>query len=254
MLLTAIVSAALTLSTPVPDDQITYITRAYYAPQQEVHNYELGSNTTTQVVSTIPAEESSSEPWSTRESMGGQDAADWIVIRHRDGLFAIDPFVALPEATPEASRQLFKAMKYRTDGPLVTLDTDRSQLGRRRIVRTEELFRVLEAQRIQWLKSKGYIGGVKSVKGTTGQAVTRNTPKALPEDMPRTRPIESVRAASNKHLVLIGDQPVRISLPDLGVSKVVRDRVAANDNIIADPARETELAENDESTPSSVDQ
>lgn len=250
MLTTALVSAVLAMSTPTPDHQITYINRAYYAPQQVQHNYELGDNATTQVVSTIPADKEATDPWSTRQAMGGQDAPDWIVIRHRDGLFAIDPFVPLPEATPEASRQLFKAMEYGTDAPAVTLDTDRSQYGRRRIVRTEELFRVLEAQRIQWLKAKGFIGGVTSLNGDANQSLTRRTPRALPEDMPRTRPVESVQANPARPLILSGDQPVRISLPDLGVSKAVRDRVAARGNVISKPLQTAELLKDEVKTDS----
>jgi len=253
MLLTAIASAALAMSAPPPAHHITYITREMYAPQQSEQNYELGSTPQPQVVGTIPATPVANDPHSMREELGGQEAPEWIIIRHRDGLFAIDPFVPLPKATPEAARQLFKAMEYGTSGPVVTLDTDRSQYGRRRIVRTEELFRVLEHQRILWLKSEGYYGGITRVIGNPNAAPNQTSAEPR-EDMPRTRRIESVRANPSRPLILSGDAPVRISMPDLGVSKEVRDRVAAHGGVLNAPASETEVARSDRSEDESVNQ
>lgn len=253
MLFTAIASAALAVSAPPPANHITYITRDLFAPQQREHDYELGATAQPQVVATIPATEIADDPHSMREELGGQDAPDWIVIRHRDGLFAIDPFVSIPKATPEAARQLFKAMEYGTSGPVVTLDTDRSQYGRRRIVRTEELFRVLEVQRILWLKSEGYYGGIRAVTGDANAAAPQTSAEPR-EDMPRTRHIESVRANPSRPLILSGDQPVRISMPDLGVSKEVRDRVAAHGGMLNAPVKEAEVAQGDETDRETVDQ
>jgi hypothetical protein len=245
MLITALVAATLAVSAPPPQSQITYITREYYAPQQEIHNLELSPVAQPQVVGTIPETESANDQWSQREELGGQDAPDWIVIRHRDGLFAIDPFIKLPKATPEAARQLFKAMEYGTSGPVVNLDTDMSFYGRDRINRTEELFQVLETQRILWLKAKGYLGGVRTVNGSQHATndQTRNRRIHTPEDRPRTRPVESVRAMPSRATILAGDQTVRISMPDLGTSRAVRDRVAARGGVIVVKPARAELAE-----------
>ena len=256
MLLTTIVAAAITLAPPPPDNHITYITRDMYAPQQREHNRELNPVAQPQVVATIPATVSATDQWSSREELGGQNAPDWIVIRHRDGLFAIDPFVKLPKATPEAARQLFKAMEYGTSGPVVTLDTDRSRYGRNRINRTEELFQVLEHQRILWLKANHYLGGVRTVSGSQHAAndQTRNQRIHTPEDRPRTRPVESVRAMPSHATILAGDQTVRISMPDLGTSRAVRDRVAARGGVIVVKPARTELAEKPEAEENQVDQ
>lgn len=246
MIFAAIASAALGLSVPPEANQITYITREYYAPQQRAHDYELDPYNWGAVVGTIPADEEAANPYSTREEMQGQDAPEWIVVRHRDGLFAIDPFVALPEVTPETAFQLFKPMKHGTNGPVVTLDTDRSQFSRRRIERTEELFEVLEFQRIQWLKANGF-GGPRTLVGNPDNAQTSAEPRMnMPEDQPRTRPVESVRATPARAIILAGDEPVRISMPDLGVSGEVRARVAARDGVLNAPAVDTEVATNEE--------
>jgi hypothetical protein len=260
MLLTAIASAALAMSVPPAANQITYITRAYYAATTNDHDLELNPYQWGAVVGTIPADENAADPYSTRDRMGGQDAPEWIIVRHRDGLFAIDPFVALPEPTAQTAFQLFKPMKYGTSGPVVTLDTDRSQFSRRRIERTEELFKVLEFQRIQWLKANGY-AGPRTVAGNPGTAQTSAGPRTRPEDQPRTRPVESVRAdhaPAPRAIILSGDEPVRISLPDLGVSGAVRARVAARGNVLNAPAPEPEtaVATNDaaQTEPEAVDQ
>ncbi len=245
MLITALVTAALAVSAPPPQSQITYITREYYAPQQEINNLELSPVAQPQVVGTIPATVSANDQWSQREELGGQDAPDWIVIRHRDGLFAIDPFIPLPKATPLAARQLFKAMEYGTSGPVINLDTDLSFYGRERINRTEELFQVLESQRILWLKANNYLGGVRTVNGNAHAAndQTRTPRIHTPEDRPRTRPVESVRAMPTRATILAGNETVRISMPDLGVSRAVRDRVAARGGVIVVKPTRTELAE-----------
>lgn len=246
MLFTVIASAALGLGVPPEANQITYITREYYAPQQRAHDYELNPYNWGAIVGTIPADEEAANPYSTREQMQGEGAPEWIVIRHRDGLFAIDPFVALPEVTPETAFQLFKPMKYGTNGPVVTLDTDRSQFSRRRIERTEELFDVLEFQRIQWLKVNGYAGPRTQLGNPDQNGQTNAQPRTLPEDQPRTRPVESVRATPARPIILSGDEPMRISLPDLGVSGEVRARIAAREGVLNAPAEETELATNEE--------
>jgi hypothetical protein len=167
-------------------------------------------------------------------------APQWIVVRHRDGLFGIDPFLPLPDVDNNTMRQLFKPVKYGTTGPSVTLDTDQSLYGWRRTERTEELFAALETARVIWLKKHGYIRSVRTVSGSAsaGDAQTQAPEPRLmmpvPADKPRTKPIESVEKSSSKAIVLKGDEPVTISLPDRGISADMKARVEARQSKAAD--------------------
>lgn len=234
---------------PVLKDQIIFITPELYTPAEEVELAVVG-----EIPSRVP-HRSQSE----RERLGaGEDAPQWIVVRFRDGLFAIDPFIPLPDVTPETARQLFKSMDYQTGGPIATLGTDRSLFNRKRIEATEELFRTLEHERIEWLKRHRYLQAVRSWSGdAAARSPQSQVPAArpLPEDMPRTRPIEEVRAPAAGVMLLSGDQPVRISMPDLGIAKEVRDRVASRQGQLTPPAGRTgQVARVDRADPSRSDE
>lgn len=215
---------------PVLENQVIFITPELYTPAEEIEHAVVGE---------IPSR-AANRSQAERERLGaGEDAPQWIVVRFRDGLFAIDPFVQLPDVTPETARQLFKPMEYQTGAPIATLGTDHSLFNRKRIEATEDLFETLEHERVEWLKRHRYIQAVRSWSGDAATAQTQTQAPArrpLPEDMPRTRPVEEVRAPASGVMLLSGDQPVRISLPDLGVSKEVRDRVAAHDGYLTRPA------------------
>ncbi|KAA0216319.1 MAG: hypothetical protein EDM82_04950 [Cyanobacteria bacterium CYA] len=214
---------------PVIESQVTFITPELYTPAEEVKG---------NVVGQIPSPMAMRSAAERARLGAGPEAPEWIIIRFRDGLFAIDPFLQLPDVTPETARQLFKPMKYGTGAPVATLGTDRSLFNRQRIEATEDLFMALEHERIEWLKQHRYVQAVRSWSGDPDQASPQsrsNERKDLPEDMPRTRPIEEVRASSARVMLVQGDQPVRVSLPDLGVPGEVRQRVAANGGYLKRP-------------------
>lgn len=215
---------------PVMESQIIFITPELYTPAEELEG---------RVVGQIPSPMALRSAAERARLGAGPEAPQWIVIRFRDGLFAIDPFLQLPDVTPETARQLFKPMKYGTGAPIATLDTDRSLFNRQRINATEDLFAALEHERIEWLKQHRYVQAVRSWSGDPGPASQQSrVNEELPEDMPRTRPIQEVRAPAAGVMLVQGDQPVRVSLPDLGVPAEVRDRVAANGGYLKRPAEE----------------
>lgn len=219
---------------PVIENQVTFITPELYTPAEELEGHVVGQ------IPSPAALRSAAE----RARLGaGPEAPQWIVIRFRDGLFAIDPFLQLSDVTPETARQLFKSMKYGTGAPVATLGTDRSLFNRQRIEATEDLFRTLEHERIEWLKQNRYVQAVRTWSGDPDQTSQQSRAPgrdALPEDMPRTRPIEEVRAPAAGVMLVQGDQSIRVSLPDLGVPAEVRQRVAANGGYLNRPAQAKE--------------
>lgn len=155
---------------------------------------------------------------SDRDRLGGQDAPELILVRAFDAVFAIDPFVRLPKGDIGLMRQIFSG---------TSLDTDRAVLDRRRIERTEELMRILETARVNWLRDNGYYS-TRTVRNPNAGAPARGE-ATLPEpsgwfrapaDMPRTQPSEEVRHESSEdrtraiaRSIFSGDEPVRVSLP-----------------------------------------
>ena len=161
---------------------------------------------------------------SDRERLGGQDAPALIYVQMFDGIFAIDPFVALPAANDATAQMLFNG---------ATLETDRAQFGRQRIDRTKELFKKLEQARHDWLRDNGFYGVrvfTNPNAETTGDEQAKG--KSLPEpsavferpvDVPRGKSREQVKADDQDEpqskmqgvaAMLNDDQtPIRISLP-----------------------------------------
>ncbi|RMH10567.1 MAG: hypothetical protein D6695_11165 [Planctomycetota bacterium] len=230
-LLSAVVTAApLSGHGPVLENQVIFITPELYTPLQDTDHPRLTDQGV--VVGQIPSKMATRSEQRRAELGAGDEAPEWIIVRFRDGLFAIDPFVKLPDPTTDTARQLFKAMKYETGAPIATLGTDRSLITRKRIDATEDLFAALEHERIAWLKRNGYLMSVRTVSGSAPSAQTSAPPQRMPEDRPRTRPIEQVRAPSAGVLVIAGDQPVRISMPDRGIPASVRQRVTRRDGVL----------------------
>jgi len=157
---------------------------------------------------------------SDRERLGGQNAPELILVRAFDAVFAIDPFVQLPRGDVGLMRQLFSG---------TSLDTDRSLFNPSRIDRTEELMRILETARVNWLRNNGYYN-TRTVRNPNATAETRGEAKLpepsgwfrAPADMPRTQPSEEVREDSSESqdrsraiasTIFSGDEPIRVSLP-----------------------------------------
>jgi hypothetical protein len=153
---------------------------------------------------------------SERHRLGGHHAPEMILVRAFDSVIAIDPFAAVPAGGTGLWRQLTRA---------TSLETDRTLFNRQGIDRTEELSRLLENARQNWLRDNGFYAPRTFTNGASAQPKEATLPEPagwfqLPDDMPRTRSREQVRAtpdaghaafvASN---LLSGDQPVRISLP-----------------------------------------
>jgi len=183
---------------------------------------------------------------SQRQAMGGQDAPARILVRAFDGVFSIDPFVPIPQGRGEDLANLLY------NG--ASLETNRVLFDRQRIERVEQLMRILETARHNWLQDNGYFG-VKSYTSSrsTGQAQSEASlpePAAsfrIPADAPRGKSREQVNAGnSNARSIasnlLSGDEPVRISLP-FGTAP---DVVASVDARNAQNTEESqELASND---------
>lgn len=155
---------------------------------------------------------------SERERLGGQDAPELILVRAFDAVFAIDPFERLPEGGIELWRKLTRG---------TSLETDRTLYDRRGIERAEELTRLLEQARQDWLRANGFTG-IRVIRNPNAgepstEGATLPEPAGwfqIPEDMPRGKSKEQVRsepaaapAASVASALLGGDEPVRISLP-----------------------------------------
>jgi hypothetical protein len=166
---------------------------------------------------------------SDRERLGGQNAPARILVRAFDAVFAIDPFIELPQGDATNARILF-------NGP--SLETDRALYNRIRIERTEELLRLLEAERRRWLRDNGYYG-VRAFTNPNPPSDSGQDSAELPEpagsfrvpaDIPRGKSREQVNAAPDRaesiaSSLLASDEPVRISLP-MGVSADLAERVA----------------------------
>ncbi|MEA5614842.1 hypothetical protein [Nodularia spumigena] len=153
---------------------------------------------------------------SDRARLGGHDAAELILVRAFDAVFAIDPFAAVPAGGAGLWRQLTRE---------TSLETDRTLFNRQGIDRTEELSRLLENARQNWLRDNGFYAPQTDTNGSTGQPKEATLPEPagwfqIPDDMPRTRSREQVQAAPDAgqaafiaSTLLSGDEPVRISLP-----------------------------------------
>lgn len=159
-----------------------------------------------------------SDARSDRARLGGEDAPELILVRAFDAVFAIDPFVQLPAGDVGLMRQLFQG---------TSLDTDRALFNPNRIERTEELMRILESARVNWLRDQGYYS-TRTVRNPNAGQPTRGEAKLpepsgwfrAPADMPRTQPTEEVRDDTEQDRsraiassLFSGDEPVRISLP-----------------------------------------
>ncbi len=153
---------------------------------------------------------------SDRARLGGQDAPELILVRVFDAVFAIDPFADVPAGGTALWRQLTRG---------TSLETDRTLFNRQGVDRTEELSRLLENARQNWLRENGFYAPRTYTNGSTGEPKEATLPEPagwfqMPEDMPRTRSREQVQAqpqADHAAFVaanlLSGDEPVRISLP-----------------------------------------
>lgn len=174
---------------------------------------------------------------SDRLRLGGQDAPELILVRAFDSVFAIDPFLPLPEGDITVMRQIFGTP---------SLETDRTLFGRNRIDRTEELMNILERARLDWLDDNGFTG-VRTL--TNPNAEQSDDDAALPEpagrfrapaDMPRVRSREQVRAEPENTragdiaaALFSGDQAVRISLPFGTAADVVASAERRNQDAVA---------------------
>jgi len=117
-----------------------------------------------------------------------------------------------------------------------SLETDRTQFGRKQIDRTKELFRKLEQTRVNWLRLNGYYSPrtVTNPRYEGQQMTTREAPEPSavierPVDMPRTKSREQVKAderpsiSSVMAMLRSGDEAIRISMPrGVGASTVAR--------------------------------
>lgn len=152
-----------------------------------------------------------------RERMGGDEAPDLILVRAFDAVFAIDPFAPLPAGGTLLWRQLTRD---------ASLEVDRTLFNRQGIDRAEELMRLLERARHDWLQDNGYYGArVFTNPDADADREAKAAPEPagwfrVPEDMPRTRSREQVRAEPSSDRsgaiaagLFSGDEPVRISLP-----------------------------------------
>ncbi|GJM19979.1 MAG: hypothetical protein DHS20C14_21920 [Phycisphaeraceae bacterium] len=187
-----------------------------------------------------------------RARYGADDSAPSLIyVRVFDGVFAIDPFEPLPQ-TGEYS-ELYAPVDITTARQLFngsSLETDRALFDRRRIERTEELFRALERARQGWLRSNGYLGtrtftnpnagaGDAEVRATPEPAGWFRKPAELPLGKPREavqgEPLEPAQAESIASNIL--DGATRISTPP-GMSAASAQRLVAH--------AEPEASESDE--------
>lgn len=163
---------------------------------------------------------------SGRSRLGGDDAPSLIYVQILDGMFAIDPFQALPAANEATAQMLFRG---------TTLQTDRTQHGRQYIERTEELFRKLEQARHNWLRDNGYYNPKVYTNPNAEQSDEQARANKLPEpaavferpaDIPRVKSREQVKSNQAADMnsvaaVMSDDQPIRISLPHNVAQEVV---------------------------------
>jgi hypothetical protein len=153
---------------------------------------------------------------SDRARLGGHDAPEMILVRAFDAVFAIDPFAQVPAGGTGLWRQLTRS---------TSLETDRTLFNRQGVDRTEELSRLLETARQNWLRDNGFYAPRTIINPSAGIPREAVLPEPagwfqIPEDMPRTRSREQVQATPDAghaafiaSTLLSGDEPVRISLP-----------------------------------------
>ncbi|MEQ8770675.1 MAG: hypothetical protein RIB60_09225 [Phycisphaerales bacterium] len=137
-----------------------------------------------------------------RTRRGGENAPSLIYVRVFDGVFAIDPFEPLPQT--DELNELYAPVDINTARQLFngsSLQTDRALFDRRRIERTEELFRALERARRGWLKANGYAGVRTFTNPSAGgdEAAVQGTPEPAgwfrkPAELPRGKSREAVQA------------------------------------------------------------
>ncbi len=162
-----------------------------------------------------------------RAASGAEDAPSLIYVQVFDGVFAIDPFEPLPQT--DEYNELYAPVNITTARQLFngsSLQTDRALFDRRRIERTEELFRALERARRGWLKANGYLGvrtftnpnadaEATEVRGTPEPAGWFRKPAELPRGKSREavqgEPMSDVEAASVASNILEG--ATRVSTP-----------------------------------------
>lgn len=173
-------------------------------------------------------------PTSQRERLGGADAPELIYVRVFDAVFAIDPFVALPQPSQLVSfnspiDETVVNMLFRGS----SLETDPALLDRTRVDRVEELFRALERARQSWLRSAGYYNA-RTVRHPSAEAPKQEAQAEpagwfrKPAGMPRTKSREQVRGDDARIEALgraIASGEVRMSLPPT-VSAQTRERIA----------------------------
>lgn len=136
-----------------------------------------------------------------RARRGGEDAPSLIYVRVFDGVFAIDPFEPLPQT--DELNELYAPVDINTARQLfngTSLQTDRALFDRRRIERTEELFRALERARRGWLKANGFAGVRTFTNPNAGrdEVEVRGTPEPAgwfrkPAELPRGKSREAVQ-------------------------------------------------------------
>lgn len=207
--------------TPIqPLAEIIEIRPGMIRPADELRRDQVrfNNNESTPVVATV---DNGVLSWSAsgteRERLGGDDAPELILVRAFDADFAIDPFAPLPAGGTLVWRQLTRG---------TSLEMDRTLFNRQSIDRAEELMRLLEQARQNWLQDNGYYGARVFTNPDADRAEeAKAAPEPagwfrIPEDMPRTRSREQVRAqpgadraAAVAAGLLSGDEPVRISLP-----------------------------------------
>lgn len=221
MIALSFVAVGPTPVTPIqPVADIIEIRSGMIRPADQIRRDQVrfNSNEITPVVATI---DNGVLSWSNsgteRERLGGQDAPELILVRAFDAVFAIDPFAPLPAGGTALMRQLTRG---------TSLEVDRTLFNRQSIDRTEELMRLLERSRHNWLQDNGYFGTRTYTNPAAGQGeAAKAAPEPagwfrIPEDMPRTRSREQVlaepaadRTAAIAAGLFSGDEPVRISLP-----------------------------------------
>ncbi|MCA9303849.1 MAG: hypothetical protein KC996_06980 [Phycisphaerales bacterium] len=242
MLLTALIGTTLLAFAPTPTTEvrpaadIIEIRAEMFNAADGVRRDQIRFSTETRGEVVAELNQDGSVQWnarSDRERLGGQDAPSLIYVRVFDGVFAIDPFVKLPKGDITATRMLFSGS---------SLETDRSIIGgRRRIDRVEELFKLLETARVDWLRDNGYYSARTITRsGSRAHAVSSATPEPvmkieLPADMPRGRSHEEVNSGESgesvtvvSRSVLESDAPIRISVPFGTASDVVAEADAVN--------------------------
>lgn len=201
-----------------PAAEIIELRAGMIRPAEQIRRDQVRFNTgeKTEVVALLRDGQLAWSADSDRARLGGHDAAELILVRAFDAVFAIDPFAKVPAGGIGLWRQLTRE---------TSLETDRVLFNRQGIDRTEELSRLLENARQNWLRENGFYAPRTYTNGASAQPKEATLPEPagwfqMPEDMPRTRSREQVqarpdaaRAASIAAALLSGDEPVRISLP-----------------------------------------